>query len=155
LGLARTPPRDALARPFLSAVEAPVANAPAEAEAERLSALYTEYLRACRARSVNLSFVQPGRFLLPGREAEADPRLLRFAPLPPGSTRLNALMAQRFELYKRVLVEPFFRDHFTSACWSSPSSVIISAASTGSSCWSISSRRSTAAMRRSETPSAR
>jgi hypothetical protein len=112
LGLARTPPRDALARPFLSAVEAPVANAPAEAEAERLSALYTDYLRACRARPVNLSFVQPGRFLLPGREAEADPRLLRFAPLPPGSTRLNALMAQRFELYKRVLVEPFFRDHF-------------------------------------------
>ncbi|HEX6102263.1 MAG TPA: YcjX family protein [Alphaproteobacteria bacterium] len=112
LGLARTPPRDALARPFLSAVEAPLANAPAEAEAERLSALYTEYLRACRARSVNLSFVQPGRFLLPGREAEADPRLLRFAPLPPGSTRLHALMAERFEGYKRVLVEPFFRDHF-------------------------------------------
>ena len=56
--------------------------------------------------------MQPGRFLLPGREAEADPRLLRFAPLQAGSARLHALMAERFELYKRALVEPFFRDHF-------------------------------------------
>jgi predicted YcjX-like family ATPase len=112
LGLARTPPRDALAAPFLAAIEAPLANAPPEAEAERLSALYIDYLRACRAKPVNLSFVQPGRFLLPGREAEADPRLLRFSPLPAGSSRLHALMAQRFESYKRVLVEPFFRDHF-------------------------------------------
>ncbi len=112
LGLARTPPRDALARPFLAAVGAPLASAPAEAEAERLAALYTEYLRACRSHEVNLSFVQPGRFLLPGREAGADPSLLRFAPLPPASGRLHALMAERYEGYKRQLVEPFFRDHF-------------------------------------------
>ena len=112
LGLARTPPRDALARAFLAAVDAPLTNAPAEAEAERLSALYTDYLRVCRAKPAALSFVQPGRFLLPGREAEADPRLLRFAPLQAGSARLHALMAERFELYKRALVEPFFRDHF-------------------------------------------
>ena len=63
-------------------------------------------------RTANLSFVQPGRFLMPGREAEADPSLLRFAPLPPGSSRLHVLMAARYEGYKRGLVEPFFRDHF-------------------------------------------
>jgi len=116
LGLARIPPRAALAAPFLAAIDAPHANAPADAEAERLAALYTNYLRACRARNVNLSFVQPGRFLLPGREAEADPRLTRFAPLPPhtnGSGSLHALMSDRYERYKRVLVEPFFRDHFS------------------------------------------
>jgi predicted YcjX-like family ATPase len=80
-----------------------------------LAALYTDYLRACRAPNVNLSFVQPGRFLLPGREAEADPRLTRFAPLPQGTGNraLHDLMAERYERYKRVLVEPFFRDHFS------------------------------------------
>ena len=83
LGFARVPPRAALAARFLAAIDAPHANAPVDAEAERLAALYTEYLRACRARTVNLSFVQPGRFLLPGREAEADARLTRFVPLPP------------------------------------------------------------------------
>ncbi|HXV26341.1 MAG TPA: YcjX family protein [Alphaproteobacteria bacterium] len=112
LGLARTAPRAALAQPFLSAAEAPFTNAPPEAEAERLAELYTDYLRACRARQTNLSFVQPGRFLLPGREAETDPRLLRFAPLPPQAGRLGTLMAERYESYKRVLIEPFFRDHF-------------------------------------------
>lgn len=116
LGLARTTPRLGLAGPFLAAIAAPLANAPAEAEAERLAALYTAYLRACRSRAVNLSFVQPGRFLLPGAEAEADPLLTRFAPLPAqsaGGARLYGLMAERYERYKRVLVEPFFSEHFS------------------------------------------
>lgn len=116
LGLARTPPRARLASTFLAAVEAPLATAPAEAEAERLARLYTEFLRACRAPGVNLSFVQPGRFLLPGAEAQADATLTLFAPLPPphaGGGRLHSLMAERYERYKRVLVEPFFRDHFS------------------------------------------
>jgi hypothetical protein len=112
LGLARTQPRASLSGEFLAAVEARLSNATAEAEAERLAALYTRYLRACRDRSVNLSFVQPGRFVMPGREAGADPRLLQFAPLPPGASRLHALMADRYETYRRALVEPFFRDHF-------------------------------------------
>jgi predicted YcjX-like family ATPase len=116
LGLARITPRAELAAPFLAAVDAPHPNAPIDAEAERLAALYTDYLRACRGRNVNLSFVQPGRFLLPGRESESDPQLTRFAPLLPhaaGSGSLHALMAERYERYKRVLVEPFFRDNFS------------------------------------------
>ena len=87
LGLARITPRAALAAPFLAAVDAPHPNAPIDAEAERLAALFTDYLRACRGRNVNLSFVQPGRFLLPGRETESDPQLTRFAPLPPHGDR--------------------------------------------------------------------
>src|SRR5439155_14636587 len=76
----------------------------------------TDYQRACLARNFNLSFVQPGGFLLPGREAETIPQLTRFAPLPPHgmtSGSLHVLMSERYERYKRVLVEPFFRDHFS------------------------------------------
>jgi hypothetical protein len=73
--------------------------------------LYRTFLAACRTRE-QLSLLQPGRFLSPGQIA--DPSMLWFCPLPlpaGGQARprsLAALMAARFETYKRGLVQPFF-----------------------------------------------
>jgi len=73
--------------------------------------LYRTFLAACRT-SEQLSLLQPGRFLSPGQMA--DPSMLWFCPLPlsiGGQVRprsLAALMAARFETYKRDLVQPFF-----------------------------------------------
>jgi predicted YcjX-like family ATPase len=58
----------------------------------------------------------PGRFLMPG-DLEGSPALT-FAPLDlapdtePRPGTLAGLMAERFEAYKRIVVAPFFRDHF-------------------------------------------
>jgi uncharacterized protein len=73
--------------------------------------LYRTFLAACRARE-QLSLLQPGRFLSPGQMT--DPSMLWFCPMPlsvGGQARprsLAALMAARFETYKRELVQPFF-----------------------------------------------
>lgn len=85
-----------------------------ETTAQRLSALFTEYLTA--AREAGFSDCTPGRFLLPGELAGSP--VLTFAPLPPlagGHAPRGALrteMARRYEAYKREVVKPFFRDHF-------------------------------------------
>lgn len=117
LSLARAPARRPLAGPFLAALEAadPAAAAD-EADARRLAALFTDYLAACRAETVSMSLLPPGRFLMPG-DLEGSPALT-FAPLdlpegaeaPAGS--LHAMMERRFEAYKERIVRPFFRDHF-------------------------------------------
>src|SRR3954451_11714757 len=74
------------------------------------------YLVNARDRH-GLSFLQPGRFLCPGSLGEVP--YLWFAPidlpdelvkLQPGS--LGALMAERFEVYKREIVEAFYREYF-------------------------------------------
>src|SRR5205814_4619826 len=78
--------------------------------------LFTQYLRACRDERYALSLLPPGRFLMPG-ELEGSPALT-FAPLdltddaaaPAGS--LRAMMERRFESYRHVVVQPFFREHF-------------------------------------------
>ncbi len=85
--------------------------------AQKLSALYTDYLRASRADAYSLSTLPPGRFLMPG-DLEGSPALT-FAPLPPlaegatpASGSLHAMMERRYEAYKTVVVRPFFREHF-------------------------------------------
>ena len=117
LRLARAPAGRPLAGPFLAALDATDARAPAdESEARRLAALFTDYLAACRAETVSMSLLPPGRFLMPG-DLEGSPALT-FAPLalaegavsPAGS--LHAMMERRFEAYKERIVRPFFRDHF-------------------------------------------
>ena len=92
----------------------PLAEA-SDAEAERLAAAFTGYLRASREDGRALSALPPGRFLLPG-DLEGSPALT-FAPLPlPGgpvrSTSLYATLERRYEAYKAIVVRPFFRDHF-------------------------------------------
>ena len=78
--------------------------------------LYCAFLREARDRHA-LSFLQPGRFLCRGSIGELP--YLWFAPLevpedietpPPGT--LGALMADRFDVYKREAVGRFYEDHF-------------------------------------------
>lgn len=91
-------------------------GAPDELAAEAASDLFKGYLARLRADPEAVAVTPPGRFLMPG-DLEGSPALT-FAPLDLGHDRdvrpgtLAALMAERFEAYKRVVVTPFFRDHF-------------------------------------------
>jgi predicted YcjX-like family ATPase len=103
------------AKNYLELVQAVDATQPTrEADAERLAAAFTDYLRASRADEHALSALPPGRFLMPG-DLEGSPALT-FAPLPAASAAargsLYATLEHRFEAYKDVVVRPFFRDHF-------------------------------------------
>lgn len=83
-----------------------------EPKAQQLAAAFTEYLN--RARADGYSDCTPGRFLLPGDLAGSP--VLTFAPLPAGNAPRNSLAREferRFESYKRNVVTPFFRDHFS------------------------------------------
>jgi len=114
IAAARTPAREAAAAPWLAELAAADAAAPLdEAPARRLAAAFTGYLAA--ARAAGLSSVAPGRFLMPG-DLEGSPALT-FSPLArparTGSGSLWRAFERRFEAYKRVVVEPFFRNHFS------------------------------------------
>ena len=84
-----------------------------EPVAKELAQVFTTYLNA--ARDAGYYDCTPGRFLLPG-DLEGSP-VLTFAPLsdtgaaPRGS--LAREMERRYEAYKRSVVKPFFRDHFS------------------------------------------
>ncbi|WP_417724760.1 YcjX family protein [Salipiger sp.] len=84
-----------------------------ETDARTLAAEFTRALNA--ARDAGFSDCTPGRFLLPGELAGSP--VLTFAPLPaPGSAPRKSLwreMERRYEAYKREVVKPFFRDHFS------------------------------------------
>ena len=114
---ARLPSRAEMAGPFLALLDGIDPSAPAdEPTAQRLSAAFASYLRACRADRTALSTLPPGRFLMPG-DLEGSPALT-FAPLPVEADRsyprgsLAAHLSRRYEAYKTVVVKPFFRDHF-------------------------------------------
>lgn len=66
------------------------------------------------AKDAGFSDCSPGRFLLPGDLAGSP--VLTFAPLPPCEDAPRGSLwrefARRFEAYKRLVVKPFFRDHF-------------------------------------------
>lgn len=118
LEAAGLPPRQALSGAFLAAAgEIDPFGRADEAAARRLAELFTAYLKACRDERVSLSTLPPGRFLLPG-DMEGSPALT-FAPLDlkgreaPGDS-LAALMERRFESYKRLVVMPFYTDHFAT-----------------------------------------
>ncbi|HSG03432.1 MAG TPA: YcjX family protein [Marinobacterium sp.] len=80
----------------------------------RYTQLYKQFLQECRTGPRPLSMVQPGRYLLPGREQS----LPEFFPLLslkqdaayPGcsSESYLPLLERRFEQYKREIVKPFF-----------------------------------------------
>ncbi len=104
------------AKRFLAAVASidPVKDA-TDADAELLSAAFTDYLRLSREDGRALSTLPPGRFLMPG-DLEGSPALT-FAPLshperPMSGRSLYAMLERRFEAYKDIVVRPFFRDHF-------------------------------------------
>ncbi|MGL4729914.1 MAG: YcjX family protein, partial [Bosea sp. (in: a-proteobacteria)] len=87
-----------------------------EARAEASSEAFKAYLARLRADPEAVAILPPGRFLMPG-DLEGSPALT-FAPLDVAADAsfeagsLGALMEERFEAYKRVVVKPFFRDHF-------------------------------------------
>ena len=113
IATARAPSRAPHAAAWLAALEATDPARPLdEAAARELAAAFTGYLAA--ARGAGLSSVAPGRFLMPG-DLEGSPALT-FSPLPrpertPGGSLWRAF-ERRFESYKRVVVGPFFRNHF-------------------------------------------
>jgi predicted YcjX-like family ATPase len=115
LAFAAAAMRADLAASFLARVNGLDAGAPEnETTARELAALFTAYLRACRAGD-HLATQPPGRFLMPG-DLDGSPALT-FAPLAIGDTAvapgsLAAMMARRYESYKDAVVRPFFRDHF-------------------------------------------
>ena len=83
-----------------------------EENAQKLAKSYTAHLNA--SREAGFSDCTPGRFLLPGDLAGSP--VLTFAPLPKGSYRSGSLgreLERRFESYKRKVIKPFFRDHFS------------------------------------------
>ncbi len=114
---ARKAHRIGSAKPWLDdlAVRDP-SGPPDELAAEAASDLFKAYLARLRADPEAVAVTPPGRFLMPG-DLEGSPALT-FAPLEiapdtevaPGT--LAGLMADRYEAYKRVVVTPFFRDHF-------------------------------------------
>ena len=117
LRLSRQLPRADLAKHWHQHLATLDPNAPEnEQEALTSARLFTEYLKACRAKNYAMSLLPPGRFLMPGELANTP--ALTFAPLdlstegppPPGS--LWAMMRRRYESYRTVVVRPFFRDHF-------------------------------------------
>ncbi|QHQ36093.1 YcjX family protein [Algicella marina] len=113
IALARTDSRIEHARPWLDVLDtADGAAVLDEREAQRQAEAFRGYLRT--AREAGLSAVAPGRFLMPG-DLEGSPALT-FAPLPePVKSRgnsLHATFARRFDAYKRIVVKPFYRDHF-------------------------------------------
>lgn len=114
LDLARAPARRVVAQAMLGGLTGIDPALPAdEAVARALAGRFTAYLAACRAETVAMSLLPPGRFLLPG-DLEGSPALT-FAPLDPGpapSGSLAAMMERRFEAYKAKVVRPFFREHF-------------------------------------------
>jgi len=70
--------------------------------------IYRRYLGRVQ-HELALSIVQPGRLVT----ADPDPAT-GFAPLPMDApAKLRRAMAERFEAYKRTVVEPFYKDHFS------------------------------------------
>ncbi|SIQ23179.1 MAG: YcjX family protein [Bosea sp. (in: a-proteobacteria)] len=114
---ARKPHRRASARAWLDDLPShDPEGLPDELRAEAASELFKVYLAKLRADPEAVAVTPPGRFLMPG-DLEGSPALT-FAPLDLGHDRaprpgtLAGLMEERFEAYKRVVVAPFFRDHF-------------------------------------------
>ncbi|POR53925.1 YcjX family protein [Bosea psychrotolerans] len=114
---ARKPHRRAVASDWLADLAGRDPAGPAdELAAEAASIVFKTYLAALRADPEAVAVTPPGRFLMPG-DLEGSPALT-FAPLDLGHDTeplpgtLAGLMTERFEAYKRVVVAPFFRDHF-------------------------------------------
>ena len=125
VALSREGKRRKLASKWHSLLEKAKADDPAdEMLVQEMALAFTGYLRACRQDSTALSTLPPGRFLMPG-DLEGSPALT-FAPLDMASGDSNpaakdgsrareslaAMMRDRYEAYKSVVVKPFFREHF-------------------------------------------
>ena len=113
IAAARRPERIEHAGAFLAWAEKADGTAPMdETSAREGAALFATYLMD--ARKAGLSAISPGRFLMPGDLAGTP--ALTFAPLPDPdgpSGSLARLMRERYDAYRRVVVRPFFQNHFS------------------------------------------
>lgn len=108
LALLRTPPRDAIAAPFLAFLDRQRgAASPDEALLRQGHALYRATLERCRAER-GLRYLQPGRFLCPG--PRGDVPLMWFYP----DDVAHPVLTERFEAYKRMVRTAFFEPHFAA-----------------------------------------
>lgn len=109
----RRPERAPHAAAFLAWAQSVESTAPvSEAVAREGASLFATYL--ADARKAGLSAISPGRFLMPG-DLEGTPALT-FAPLPDPdgpSGSLARLMKDRYDAYRRVVIRPFFQNHFS------------------------------------------
>lgn len=109
-------PRVELSAEWLDYLTTVEANAMADEETMRqASQHFTRFLLACRDKKTGLSYLQPGRFLIPG-DLKGAP-LLTFCPLrkpdhSPQAGGFYDVMERRFESYKDRVVRKFYRDHF-------------------------------------------
>lgn len=108
--------RAAIARDFLAFIaDHRPDDAVSEATARQAHDLYRAMLLTARDQH-GLSYLQPGRFVCPGTIGDAP--YLWFAPLDVAEDArlragsLGALMQERFETYKREVVEKFYRNYF-------------------------------------------
>ena len=117
LALWRRGLRAECARDFIGFIaDHPASESSNEAVAKQAHDLYRAMLIAARDKH-GLSYLQPGRFVCPG--TLGDVPYLWFAPLDfadgsdrPASGTLGALMEQRFEVYKKEVVEQFYQNYF-------------------------------------------
>ncbi|MBF0173550.1 MAG: YcjX family protein [Magnetococcales bacterium] len=110
-------PRRDLAQPWLDHLSRldPLQHAE-EGTLRQASRLFTDFLLACKREPVGLSYLQPGRFLIPGDLK--DTPLLTFCPIRCSADSAKAgsvaqVMAERFESYKERVVRRFYQDHFS------------------------------------------
>jgi predicted YcjX-like family ATPase len=92
----------------------PASEAGSESTAKQAHDLYKAALFVARDQH-GLSYLQPGRFVCPG--ALGDVPYLWFSPLDiaeggPVPGTLGALMQERFEVYKKEVVEQFYATYF-------------------------------------------
>jgi predicted YcjX-like family ATPase len=117
LALSRQQPRAALTSHWHDHLRALDPLGPADEQAAlTATALFSSYLKSCRDQQYAMSMLPPGHFLMPGDFAGSP--ALTFVPLdiphngvaPHGS--LWSMMHRRYESYKKLIVQPFFREHF-------------------------------------------
>ena len=107
-----------LAAEWLAYLQGLDGNRTADEESMRqASQLYTRFLQTCRDQKTGLSYLQPGRFLIPGDLKDAP--ILTFCPLEkpadhPQSGSFYEVMEKRFESYKDRVVGKFYTDHFAN-----------------------------------------
>lgn len=94
----------------------PASEASSESTAKQAHDLYKAALFVARDKH-GLSYLQPGRFTCPG--ALGDVPYLWFAPLElpdtgPVPGTLGALMQERYDVYKKEVVEQFYATYFRS-----------------------------------------
>jgi uncharacterized protein len=110
--LAKGSLRSAWSLPFFGEIDSVANDQSFDDElATQLSEVWADYLQKASGHGLTLN--QPGRLLRP--DALRNSPVLRFAPLPDTlrATGLGQGMEQRFEDYKKKVIKPFYRDHFS------------------------------------------